>query len=61
LASKNVLELSDQQSQAYAEKKDLKITPNIQTTIDNFLLLKRKNYGFSLSKKVGDFLKNKLS
>jgi len=55
------LELSDQQVQAYAEQKDLQISQNIQTTRDNFLLLKRKNYGFSLSKKVGDILKNKLS
>jgi len=61
LASKNVLKISDIQAQAYAEQKDLPSTQNIQTTIDNFLLLKRKNYGFSLSKKVGDILKNKLS
>ncbi len=61
LASKNILEISNQQAQAYAEQKDLSSTQNIQTTSDNFLLLKRKNYGFSSSKKVGDFLKNKLS
>lgn len=60
LAQKAVLELSNQQAQAYAEQKDISTTQELQTTSDNFLLLKRKNYGFSLAKKVNDFLKNKL-
>lgn len=60
LAQKAVLELNNQKAQAYWQQKDLSIVEEIQSTSDNFLLLKRKNYGFSLAKKVGDFLKNKL-
>lgn len=60
-ASKCILKISDQQAQEYAEQKNLKINQKIQVTDDNFLLLKRNNYGFSLAKKVDDFLKNKLS
>ncbi|AHB41831.1 rRNA (cytosine-C(5)-)-methyltransferase RsmF [candidate division SR1 bacterium RAAC1_SR1_1] len=60
LASQNSFELDNKQAQAYAEQKDLHVSSNIHTTSDNFLLLQRKNYGFSLAKKVDDILKNKI-
>ncbi len=59
-ASKNTIELSNQELQHYAQKKDISTTENIQSRSDNFLIIQRKKYGFSLVKRVGDILKNKL-
>lgn len=60
LVHTNIFELSNEQVQAYAEQKDLNIDENIQSTSDNFILLKWKNYGFSLTKRINNIFKNKM-
>lgn len=60
LATINTFTLSDKQSQTYSQQKDLSIEQNIQTTTAWFLILKRKNFWFSISKQVWDIIKNKM-
>ncbi len=60
-STKNNFTLSLEQLKQYADKKDIEICEDISTTQDNFLILKMQKYGFSLSKKIDNLLKNKLA
>jgi NOL1/NOP2/fmu family ribosome biogenesis protein len=60
-AQDNTISLSNSQIQAYAEKKDIPLSQNNQEWPNRFLIIQRESLGFSLAKKVDNFLKNKLS
>lgn len=57
LATKNVIELTDQQAQDYSDHKDIPTTPTDQS---KFIILTRKTFGFSIGKIVDGRVKNKM-
>lgn len=58
LATKNVIELTDDQAQDYADGKDMPV--GTQNFASAFIILKRQTYGFSIGKIVDGKIKNKM-
>ena len=59
-ATHHLLSLTEEQSQAYAEYKDVKLTDTQEALENGFYILKFQDYGYSLTKKVSETLKNKI-
>ena len=59
-ASCNILSLDAEQAQAYAEYKDVKLTGDQEALENGFYILKFQEYGYSLTKKIAEIIKNKM-
>lgn len=59
-ASDHCISLDTIQAQSYAEYKDLTLTEQQSTLPNGFHLLKFQKYGYSLTKKIAEIIKNKM-
>ena len=59
-ASLNILSLNAVQAQAYAEYKDVKLIWSQEALENGFYVLKFQEYGYSLTKKIAEIIKNKM-
>lgn len=59
-ANHHVIFLNAEQSQAYAEYKDVKLTDTQEALENGFYVLKFEEYWYSLTKKISEIIKNKM-